>query len=197
MKKTNYSLEELINKNKGIITFEQVKRHNILYYEIQTMLKDGMLVKECSGIYHKPKIYVDEYFMLQYRYPKGIYSLDTALWLHGLSLTVPSKPIMSFLYGTNTKLIKENGIKPVVLRKNYEEGIINIKRHGNQIINIYEIERTLVECLRPIYRIDIQIITTAFKMYAQEHKINYIKLQMYAKMFKVESKVRSYLEVLD
>ena len=39
-----------------------------------------------------PDTYIDDYFSLQYRFP----SLETALWLHGLSLTIPFEPVMTF-----------------------------------------------------------------------------------------------------
>lgn len=103
---------------------------------------------------------------------------------------------MSFPYGTNTKLIKEAGIKPIILRSNYEEGIVEVRTPGGQIVRVYEIERTLTESLRGVYKMDVQIIAPAFKMYASKGKINFSKLLKYAKMFKVEKKVQSYLEVL-
>ena len=67
---------------------------------------------------------------------------------------------------------------------------------GGQSVKVYEKERVLAECLRPIYKMDVQIIAPAFKAYAAEGKINYTKLLKYAKIFKVEDKVLSYLEVI-
>ena len=43
---------------------------------------------------------------------------------------------------------------------------------------------------------DVQIIAPAFKSYASAGKINYTKMLKYAKLFKVEDKVLSYLEVI-
>lgn len=100
------------------------------------------------GIYHLPDTYIDDFFSLQYRFPKGIYSLDTALWLHGLSLTVPFEPVMTFPFGTNTRLMKEAGVKPIVARNHHEIGIIKLERQAGQFISVYDMERTLVECLR-------------------------------------------------
>ena len=82
------------------------------------------------GIYHLPDTYIDDYFSLQYRFPKGIYSLETALWLHGLSLTIPFEPVMTFPFGTNTRPMKEAGVKPIVARKYHEIGIIRLERQA-------------------------------------------------------------------
>ena len=74
------------------------------------LIKNGYRRKidaEEKGLYRLPDIYLDEWFVLQYRFPKGIFSLETALWLHGLSLTIPFNMTMSFPYGTNTKTLRK------------------------------------------------------------------------------------------
>lgn len=189
--------ENILDINQGFITFSQVKKAGIPYSIIKKKLDSGELEQDERGIYRRPHIYIDELYTLQYRYPKGVYSLETALWLHGLSLTVPFEPVMSFPYGTNTKLIKEAGIKPIILRSNYDERILEVKTPGGQMVRAYEIERTLVESLRVVYKMDMQIIAPAFKVYASQGKINFLKLFKYTKIFKVEKKVQAYLEVLE
>jgi hypothetical protein len=192
---TNCS-EEIIDANNGFISSSQIKEAGIPYSSVRKMLNDGSLMKEERGLYRFANTYVDELYTLQYRYPKGIYSLETSLWLHGLSMTVPSEPVMSFPYGTNTKLIIEKGIKPIIIRSHYDEGIVKVKTPGGQIVRTYEIERTLAESLRSIYNVDIQIIAPAYKAYAAKHKVSFTKLLRYARMFKVDRKAQSYLEVL-
>lgn len=189
-------IKDIIEANDGFITFSEVKEADIPYNTIRKMLNSGEIEKDERGIYHLPNTYVDELYTLQYRYPKGIYSLETSLWLHGLSLTVPFSPVMSFPYGTNTKLIKESGIKPIILRSNYEYGIEDVITPGGQRVRTYEIERSITESLRGIHKIDIQIISAAFKTYVLKGNINYSKLFDYARIFKVEEKIQSYLEVL-
>ena len=67
-------------------------------------------------------------------------------------------------------------MKPVVTRTNFDVGIVEIERQKGQRIRIYEIERTLVECLRPVYKMDVQIDCTSFKLYFQKHSVNYQKI---------------------
>ena len=190
------NVNKLIQKNKGYVTYDELKESSVSYNTVKKMIDSGEIIKEKPGIYRLPDTYIDEHFTLQHRYPKGIYTLETSLWLHGLSLTVPFEPVMSFPYGTNTKLIKDAGVKPIILRSYYDIGIINVATPGGQLVRVYEKERSLVESLRPIYKMDVQAIAPAFKTYAARGKINYTKLLKYAKMFKVEEKIHSYLEVL-
>lgn len=182
--------------NHGFLTYREMDEKNLSYPQLNQLLSLGVLETDDRGIYRLPDTYIDEYYSLQYRYPKGIYSLDTALWLHGLSLTVPFEPIMTFPYGTNTAKIREAGVKPIVVRSHYEVGMMKMERQPGQIIYVYDKERSLVECLRSIYKMDIQVIAPAFKVYFEQGEVNLSKLFEYARLFKVEKKLHSYIEVL-
>ncbi|MBY5050834.1 abortive infection protein AbiGI [Streptococcus agalactiae] len=183
-------------EHQGFLTLQQVLEENLPYKILLRMIEEGQVEVEEKGLYRLPDTYLDEWFVIQHRFSKGIYSLETALWLHGLSLTVPFEMTMSFPYGTNTKNIKEEGIRPIILRSYYEEGIVELERQVGQKIKVYEPERVLAECLRPVYQVDVQIIAPAFKKYFQNNKVNLPKLFHHAQLFKVANKLQSYLEVL-
>ena len=182
--------------NDGLLNFNQVKELGLSYYTLNLMLANKEVSSDEHGLYSLPDVYIDEWFAIQHRFPKGIFSLDSALWLHGLSLTVPFQFTLSFPYGTNTKNLKQNNILPIVLRSYYDIGVDRLERQPSQIISVYSKERTLVECLRPIYKMDIQLISSAFQMYFKENKYNLDELYYYGKLFKVTSKLQSYIEVL-
>ena len=182
--------------NDGLLNFNQVKQLGLSYYTLNLMLANAEIYSDERGLYSLPSVYVDEWFSIQHRFPKGIFSLDSALWLHGLSLTVPFQPTLSFPYGTNTKNIKQNNILPIVLRSYYDIGIEQLERQPKQSIFVYSRERTLAECLRPIYKMDIQLISTAFQIYFKSGKHNLDELYYYGKLFKVTRKLQSYIEVL-
>lgn len=182
--------------NDGLLNFNQVKQLGLSYYTLNLMLASAEIYSDERGLYSLPNVYVDEWFGIQHRFPKGIFSLDSALWLHGLSLTVPFQPTLSFPYGTNTKNIKQNNILPIVLRSYYDIGIEQLERQPKQSIFVYSRERTLAECLRPIYKMDIQLISTAFQIYFKNGQYNLDELYYYGKLFKVTRKLQSYIEVL-
>lgn len=187
---------ESIGLTDGFITFRDIKQGNLSYKAVNQLVSEGILETDERGIYRLPDTYIDEYYSLQYRFPKGIFSLDMALWLHGLSLTVPFEPTMTFPFGTNTRGVRDAGIKAIVVRSNYEVGVTENVRQPGQLIRVYDKERSLVECLRPIYKMDVQIIAPAFKRYMASDSVNLKKLVDYAKLFKVEQRLQSYIEVL-
>lgn len=101
-----------IKNNHGVITFRDMEELNFSYQQLNQLVSKGKVESIERGIYHLPDTYIDDYFSLQYRFP----SLETALWLHGLSLTIPFEPVMTFPFGTNTRPMKEAGVKPIVAR---------------------------------------------------------------------------------
>ena len=95
-----------------------------------------------------------------------------------------------------TKPKKEN-IRYVQCKKAlYDFGIAEVITPGGNIVRAYSIERTLCDILRPHSRMDIQIVTEAFKRYAARLNKNIPALSEYAKILKVQTRLRSYLEVL-
>ena len=188
---------EYLKRNNGILSYREVKEAGLSYRTYRKMIEQELLEPLGNGLYGLTDNYMDDWYLIQLRNPKGVYALDTALWLHGLSLTVPFEKTMMFPYGVNTSTIKQaQEVKPVVTRTNFDVGIVEIERQKGQRIRIYEIERTLVECLRPVYKMDVQLIAQAFKLYFQKHSVNYQKLMYYAKLFRVTDKIYSYIEVL-
>ena len=188
---------EYLKRNNGILSYSDVKEAGLSYRTYRKMIEQELLESLGNGLYGLTDNYMDDWYLIQLRNPKGVYALDTALWLHGLSLTVPFEKTMMFPYGVNTSTIKQaQEVKPVVTRTNFDVGIVEIERQKGQRIRIYEIERTLVECLRPVYKMDVQLIAQAFKLYFQKHSVNYQKLMYYAKLFRVTDKIYSYIEVL-
>lgn len=57
-------------------------------------------------------------------------------------------------------------------------------------------ERTLCDILRPYSHVDIQIVTEVLKRYAVRTDKNIPSLSEYAKVLKVEKRLRAYLEML-
>lgn len=78
----------------------------------------------------------------------------------------------------------------------YIEGKTQIESPGGNKITAYNMERTLCDILRKRGGVDTGIITESFKRYVTRKDKDIPLLSEYANKFRVEEKVRSYLEVL-
>ena len=182
--------------NGGTITTEQVNKMKIHRTTLRNMVDRGLLDRSSRGVYVLPAKLDDEFFNLQTRFKKGVFSNVSALYLLGFTDRTPIKFDMTFPAAYNTSSVRDEIIAHRVKRELYERGIVRVKTPSGNEVNVYCIEHTLCDILKPRYAIDIQVITDAFKRYAKYRKKNLPLLSEFAKISHVEERVRQYLEVL-
>ena len=184
------------NSNGGIITTKQVESLGLYRGTLQELVKDGIIQRFGRGLYVYNDAWEDDFYLLQKKYSRGIYSHDTALYLLGYSDRTPAKYIMTFPKGYNCLSLKnENIIIKRVIPDNYYLGIIEIQSPCGNPIYSYDLERTLCDIVRGSGS-DIQIIVAAMKRYAASKEKDIHKLMRYAQQLHVESKILRYMEVL-
>ena len=128
---------------------------------------------------------------------KGIFSNETALFLWDLTDRTPNRYDMTFPDNYNVTNAKNEGIScSRVKREWYKEGEVQKKSPGGNKVIAYNMERILCDILRKRSGIDTGVITESFKRYTARKDKNIPLLSEYAKIFRVEEKVRRYLEVL-
>src|SRR6056297_2690518 len=113
---------QMAKENDGIIRTSQIKRENIRSEVIKTMVNEGKLEKVAHGLYSLPNTFVDEFYLLQKKCSKGIFSYGTALYFLGLSNRVPNLLHLTVYNGYNTghitkrnKKVKFHYVKAAVL----------------------------------------------------------------------------------
>ena len=195
--KASDKIFKIIKKNKGYITAEDVDRANIARRLLSELSAEGSIVKISRGIYALPQSFEDEMYFAQYRFKKGIFSHSTALYLHSLTDKTPHQFVMTFPFGYNVSAVKKTDIiAKTASEKFYGLGITKVKTNFGNIVNAYDIEKTLCDILRSNSGEDIQIVNQALKRYILSKQKDISKLMRYAKILRVSSKVSGYLEVL-
>lgn len=192
--------EEIIKMakgNNGTVTTAMVAAAGFSRGNIKYLVDKGMIEKSSRGIYILPEVWEDEIFNLQNRFKRGVYSHETALFLWDLTDRTPNKYHMTFPMNYNLTNPKKENIRCVQCKKEiYDLGIEEVTTPGGNVVRAYSVERTLCDILKPHSRVDIQVVTEAFKRYAANSDKNIPVLSELAKLLKVEIKLRSYLEVL-
>lgn len=188
---------QLAKENNGVVTTTVLSEKGILRGNLKRLVDEGRLEKTARGVYILPEIWEDEFVNLQARFKKGIFSNETALFLWDLTDRTPNRYDMTFPNNYNLTNVKKEGINcSRVKREWYTEGKNLIESPGRNKITAYNMERTLCDILRKRGGTDMGIITESFKRYVVRKDKNLPLLSEYAKKFRVEEKVRSYLEVL-
>lgn len=187
----------MIKRQNGLITTAQVSAADIPRYYLSQMVTKKLLRKVDRGVYALPETWEDEMYLLQYKYSKGIFSHETALYVHGLTDRTPLRFVMTFPYGYHVQSISGTKIRmKKVVKSIYELGITEGKSAFGNSIQLYDIERTLCDVVKGNNACDIQIVNQAMKQYAVSKGKNISRLLDYAELLRVKPKILTYMEIL-
>ena len=188
---------KLINENNGTITTAQIIKAGIPRGSLKHLVDKGVLERSARGVYILPELFDDEMFNIQSRFKRGIFSGETALYLHGLTDRTPNQFDITFPLNYNTSNLKIENVKAIRVKMElYDTGVINVNTPAGNSVRVYNVERTLCDILKGRSNTDIQMISEVFKRYMSGSKKNIPLLSKYSKMLRVEKKIRTYLEVL-
>jgi len=191
------AIQKFLKSNNGIVTTTQVTKAGIPRRCLSAMVESGTIYRVERGIYALPGVWEDEMFFIQYRFSKGIFSHETALYLHNMTDRTPIRYTMTFPFGYNTGSVKKQGIDAkLATEETYDLGVITVSSPSDNPVKVYDIERTLCDIVKARHRADIQVINQAMKTYASSQHNDIAKLMNYADQLRVKPKVLKYMEVL-
>ena len=195
--KSREEIENLLQKSEnGTLTSAQVTEAGFHRSVLQEFVKRGEIYRFGRGLYVKSSAWEDDFYLLQRKYGRGIYSHDTALYLLGYSDRAPAKYTMTFPKGYHAASLKEENVEiRRVIPENYAFGQVEIESPSGNSICVYNLERTLCDILRGSGS-DVQIVVEAMKRYAISKDKNMHRLMAYAEQLHVKPKVQKYMEVL-
>lgn len=193
------TLEKLIQDHNGILTAKTARESGIDNKVLQRLALRGQLEHAERGIYLKPDVMPDAYLLAQYRCPRGIFAMETALFLHDLTDRTPIHLMMMLPSGASTRLLKEKESYEFFYCQEavYRRGIITMRSPYGNDIRAYDRERTICDCIRKRERLDADLVLEAVKRYMKEKGNDYSKLLEYAEDFRIRDTVKLYMEVLN
>lgn len=194
---SNYSLIERIFKEKNYITRKDIDSYNIPSWFLTDFVRKNGLIKIAPGIYAGADFIIDDYFLLQKRYPKYVFSGISSLYLHHLTDKIPVKMYVTGPQGYNPSRLKLDNliIRKISNKELYTLGIIEVKTMYGNIVRVYDKERTICDLIKYRDNYDSETFLKALKGYTKS-KPNKIKLLKYAKTMKIEKKVFELMEII-
>lgn len=188
---------DIAKQGNGYVSSAQVTSEGIPRRLLTDAVASGELVQVGRGLYALPDTWEDELYITQHRFARGIFSDETALYLHGMTDRAPFSITMTFPRSYNAKSAREAGI----VCRTCADGVLSLGRceartqYGNAVV-AYDIERTLCDIVRGQRVVDSQVVVPAMRAYAASRGRDMLKLMGYARKLGVEPKIRDYMEVL-
>lgn len=190
-------LEELLEKNDGLLMRADTLNHGVSNGTFYNFVKKKQLQKIAKGVYLAPDAYPDEMYVLQTRYPRAIFSHDTALYLHDLSEREPVPLSVTVSSSYNAGSLSEGGTRVHYVKEPwYKLGMCVMDSPEGNPIRVYDRERTICDTVRKRSAMEPSAFNYAMRSYAQSRKKDLRRLGEYAEAMNIDSQVRDALEVL-
>ena len=196
--KLNSVMKEF-HKNNGYLTTKQMVELGIKSWQIQKLIDNEIIERVKRGIYRLCDYDFDteqEEIDVMKIVPKGVFCLTSALALHELTTYTPYEYQLAIDKRYKVKVPTYPPIKIFYFNtNNYRIGIEDKMINGH-IIKVYNMEKTLCDCIRYRDKIDKNIIAEAFREYIRRSDKNLNLLMKYSQQCNVDKIVKLYMEVL-
>lgn len=190
-------LDKMLDERDGILLTSEVIAAGISKTYFMEYVKKMGMERMAMGVYLAADAWPDYFYVLQARYPKVIFSHETALYLLGLAEREPLQFTVTAKAGYHAKSMDEQNIKVYRMKEDLlEMGVTEVASPAGHMLRVYNGERTICDLLRSRSNIEIQDLQGALKEYVRSREKNLPQLMRYAKELHMEKVLRPYLEIL-
>lgn len=193
--KSAEAVADLAAYNGGILTTAEAVGEGFANCRLTEAVDRGYLERVERGVYCIPEIWEDQYYIYFLRYPKGIFSDESALVIHGLLDFAPmGKIVMNFPRGYNASSARRSGVEVRTCpSEHFLLGVGEFETSHGNIVSCYDAERSLCDVLRYRSMVDVEPVMEAFRRYAVSDGRDFKKLFECAKKLKASRKVLYYV----
>lgn len=182
-----------LNNNYGYITTSELLKLDINKMAIQKYIDKNLIEKVSHGLYMDSKLFKDEYYILQKKYPSAVFSYNTAL--HILNLTNRT-PMEIDITVPRNKSVRGNYNVYRISEKHYKIGIVEVTSPSGNPVKVYNAERCICDMLRTEGMFDLELQNRVLDYYFNSKEKDIDKLLEYSKIFNIFEKVNTVVEVM-
>jgi predicted transcriptional regulator of viral defense system len=190
---------EIFRNNNGILKASDAIKKGIPEHVIYEMYKSGLLVREERGLYRLSEVDPlgnSDLVQVAMLIPKAVISLVSALAFHKLTTQIPHRVYVTLPRGVKRPRVSYPPIEFTwQADKPYRAGVEEQILDGVNV-HIYSPEKTIADCFKFRNRIGQDVAIEALKDYIRNRKVSIDKLMEYARIDRVETIFRPYVESL-
>ncbi|MBQ9227479.1 MAG: abortive phage infection protein [Eubacterium sp.] len=192
----NEMLERQTKNGNGYLIVADAVNAGISKQYISEFIKKKNMEKAAPGVYVDGDTWVDELYIISLR-NNIVFSHETALYLHGLTEQEPNQVSLTVGKGYNASRLRKRNCRVYTdLKDMLNVGKTTVNTNQGNSVPVYDIDRTICDIIKIKDKMDIQVFQFAIKEYMKRKDKNLHNLMQYAKMMKIEDKVRIYTEVM-
>ena len=178
------------------ITPAQLEKKGISRVYLSRMEEEGIIERIDRGIYVTKDFKYDEYYLFQFKYPKAIFSYNTALYFYEMTERTPIKMDVTVYREYNPHRFKDLVNVYKISKELYNLGVTEKKSPQGMKVKTYNLERTVCDIIKDKDSLDIEIRNKAIKKAIKSKEFNASKMFEYAKKMNIYDKVKNYMEAI-
>ena len=187
---------KIMKKNNEMTTPAQLEKKGISRVYLSRMEEEGIIERIDRGIYVTKDFKYDEYYLFQFKYPKAIFSYNTALYFYEMTERTPIKMDVTVYREYNPHRFKDLVNVYKISKELYNLGVTEKKSPQGMKVKTYNLERTVCDIIKDKDSLDIEIRNKAIKKAIKSKEFNASKMFEYAKKMNIYDKVKNYMEAI-
>lgn len=200
MQKNNtiVSLKELFSRYNYVMTTAELTKSKVYYADIKRLLDEGLIERVRRGYYHWILDNGEsEVVIINRLFPDAVLCMETALFYYKYSDRNPTE--WNFSIDKNISKLRTNVDYPFIKAYRVEPELVTLGETEGEIdshkVHIYDRDRTICDVLRNMNKMDKEIFNKAVQGYVKDPKKNIPNLMKYAKVLRVQKRVKDIIGV--
>lgn len=183
----------------GVLTTSEALRRGVHRRDLYALRDAGELEALSRGVFRLaelPPLTEPDLVTVALRVPKAVIALISALHFHGLTTEIPHEVSIALPRGTRPPRVDWPPVRVFLMSgRMFSSGIEAHERDGVPI-RVYSAVKTVADCFRFRNRIGIEVGIEALRTGLAERNFTQADVLQAARLVRVESVVRPYLEAL-
>jgi len=176
-----------------ILTYKQCIERYGSDYMLKKEIAEGTVFQKEKGIYSLSNA-CSELEIISVKYPRAIYTGESAFYYHSLSDVIPDYYHLATIRSDSR--IKDPRVRQTYLKEDiFEMGKIIMQYHNTEI-NIYSLERMLIELMRFRSKMPLDYYKEIISNYRNKvERMDIAKVEEYADKFKNADKLMDMIQM--
>lgn len=191
-------MKELFSSYNYVMTTAELTKSKVYYADIKRLLDAGLIERVRRGYYHWIMDNGEsEIVIINRLFPDTVLCMETALFYYKYSDRNPAE--WSFSIDKNVSKLRTNVDYPFIKAYRVEPELVTLGETEGEIdshkVRIYDRDRTICDVLRNMNKMDKEIFNKAVQGYVKDPKKNIPNLMEYAKVLRVQKRVKDLIGV--
>jgi len=187
---------ENVDKSKGVFTTRELKSIGLSHYQINKLLKEGIIEKLKRGTYVFSDSNLEDIKIVKDIIPNGVFCMHTAAMIYDYSTYIPDKYHVAIPNKEKHLLPEYPAIKLYYWKKGQIELGLKTINYNDFEIRIFDKEKTVCDFIKFRRKEERSVVNQVIKNYLNDKERNLNQLYWYAEELGLKTIVKKYLDIL-